>query len=163
MDRGDFQAYKVANQAKLVRTPPPPSSQARTRYSSSAEVARSGSSVTHLLYVSRLMVTPGCARMRGVVDMEGSSHARVPDYRETAPLRKASQFDVRLAHVRRISVSDGFGNEGLLALPGGRVLPEWAVNSLEGGASTPEATGAGACCEEVPKNVEHGAASPASA
>ena len=36
----------------------PSSSQARTRYSSSGEVARSGYSVTHLRYVRRRMVVP---------------------------------------------------------------------------------------------------------
>ena len=75
--------------------------------------------------------------MRGTVGMESGSHAHVPDYRETPPQRKATQFDVRLALVSRIRVPDELGYEGLLALPSGGLLPERAVNSLEGGASTP--------------------------
>ena len=86
--------------------------------------------------------------------MEGASHAHVPDYRETAPERKAAQLDVRLARVNRIRVSDELGYERLLALPRGGLLPERAVDSLEGGAATPEATGAAACCEVVPKLVD---------
>ena len=53
--------------------------------------------------------------------MESASHAHVPDYRETAPERKAAQLDVRRVRVIRIRVSDELGYERLLTLPRGRL------------------------------------------
>ena len=98
--------------------------------------------------------------------MEGASHAHVPDYRETAPERKAAQLDVRLARVVRIRVSDeleSFGSASRMSsvtkgCSRSRTVDsfrsERAVDALEGGAATPEATGAAACCEVVPKLVD---------
>ena len=76
--------------------------------------------------------------------MEGASHAHVPDYRETAPERKAAQLDVRLARVRRIGIPKELGDEGLLACPGGGLVPKRAVHPLEGSASALEPSRAGA-------------------
>ena len=52
-----------------------------------------------------------CAGVRGAVGMKGASHAHVPDYRETAPERKAAQLDVRRVRVIRIRVPDEPGYE----------------------------------------------------